>query len=140
MAPSPIGPEGSAESTPGSLVERRAFLRFQWKGTASIRILPDGPDFLGVLLDVSERGCGIEFGLAIPAKVGAKVKVDLQVQGLTLARTGILRNMRFIRSVEKETRAGIEFIDGSGRDAEQIRLLTKELWGDRSFAPAASLV
>ena len=57
----------------GCPVERRASLRFQWKGTASIRILPDGPDVLGVLLDVSEGGCGIELGMAIPAQVGAKV-------------------------------------------------------------------
>jgi c-di-GMP-binding flagellar brake protein YcgR len=127
MALSSIGPESTAGSLLGSPVERRAYRRFQWKGTASIRILPDGPNFLGVLLDLSEGGCGIEFGLAIPAQVGAKVKVDLQVQGLTLARMGILRNMRFIRSVEQETRAGIEFIDGLGRNGEQFRRLTKGL-------------
>jgi c-di-GMP-binding flagellar brake protein YcgR len=111
----------------GSPVERRASLRFQWKGTASIRILPDGPNVLGVLLDLSEGGCGIELGMAIPAQVGAKVKVDLRVQGLTLTRMGILRNIQLIRSVEKETRAGIEFIEGRDRDAEQYRLLTKGL-------------
>jgi len=127
MALSPIGLDWSTGGIPGNPVERRASLRFQWKGTASIRILPDGPNLLGVLLDVSERGCGIEFGLAIPAQVGAKVKVNLQVQGLTLARMGILRNMRFIRSVERETRAGIEFIDGLGRDGEQFRLLTNRI-------------
>lgn len=127
MTLSPIGHEWSAGSPPGSPVERRVFLRFQWRGTASIRILPGGPNFLGVLLDVSEGGCGIEFGMAIPAQVGAKVQVDLQVQGLMLARMGIVRNLRSIRSVEKETRAGIEFIDGLGRDGEQLRLLTKGL-------------
>jgi len=111
----------------GRPVERRASLRFPWKGTASMRILPDGPDVLGVLLDLSEEGCGIELGMAIPGQVGAKVKVDLRVQGLTLTRMGILRNIQLIRSVEKETRAGIEFIEGRGRDAEQYRLLTKGL-------------
>jgi hypothetical protein len=124
MALSPIGHEWSAGSLAGTPVERRAFLRLQWKGTASIHILPAGPDFLGVLLDVSEAGCGIEFGMAIKAQVGAKVRVDLQVRGLSLARTGIVRNLRSIRSVEKETRAGIEFIDGLGRDGKLFGLLT----------------
>src|ERR1035441_10104947 len=86
--------------------ERRITPRFTWKGTVSIRVLPDGPDVVGVLLDLSEGGCGIELGMAIPAKVGAQLEVDLYLLGMTLKRRGILRNIQLIRHVEKETRAG----------------------------------
>jgi hypothetical protein len=104
--------------------ERRITPRFTWKGMVSIRVLPDGPDVVGVLLDLSEGGCGIELGMAIPAKVGASVKVSLYLDGMTLKRMGILRNIQIIRHVEKETRAGIEFMDGNSSNAKQFRLLT----------------
>ena len=107
--------------------ERRNTPRFTWKGTVSIRVLPDGPDVVGVLLDLSEGGCGIELGMAIPAKVGSPVKVSLYLDGMTLNRMGILRNIQLIRHVEKETRAGIEFSDRNSPSAEQFRLLTWEL-------------
>lgn len=90
-----------------------------------MHILPGGPDVVGVLLDISEGGCGIEVGMAIPAPMGARVKVDLFFSGLTLSRIGILRNMQVIRHVEKETRAGIEFIGGIGLSSEQFHQLTK---------------
>ncbi len=127
MALSPNASEHGAGSPPGYPAERRAEPRFHWKGTVSIRILPNGPDVAGVLLDVSEGGCGIELGMAIPAQVGAKVKVDLYVHGLTLKRMGILRSIQIIRRMEKETRAGIEFIADSGLSAEQFRVMTKGL-------------
>ena len=89
--------------------ERRAHQRFEWKGTAAVRILPNGPDVLGVLVDISERGCGIEIGIVLPAAVGDKVHLDLHINGLSLTPAGIIRNIRQIRSVEKETHVGIEF-------------------------------
>ena len=107
--------------------ERRIHPRYAWKGTVSIRVLPDGPDVVGVLLDLSEGGCGIELGMAIPVKVGASLKVSLYLDGMTLKRMGILRNIQLIRHVEKETRAGIEFIHGNNASAEQFRLLTRGL-------------
>jgi hypothetical protein len=107
--------------------ERRITPRFNWKGMVSIRVLPDGPDVVGVLLDLSEGGCGIELGMAIPAKIGAPVKVSLYLDGMTLKRMGILRNIQLIRHIEKETRSGIEFTDGNSPNAEQFRLLTRGL-------------
>ena len=66
-------------------------------------------DVLGVLVDISERGCGIEIGIVLPAAVGDKVHLDLHINGLSLTPAGIIRNIRQIRSVEKETHVGIEF-------------------------------
>jgi c-di-GMP-binding flagellar brake protein YcgR len=80
-----------------------------------IRILPCGPEVLGALLDVSECGCGVELGIAIPAQVGAQVEVDLNVRGVRLKRMGVIRHIAVIRRIERETRAGIEFIAFSGR-------------------------
>ena len=100
--------------------ERRVLRRLFWPGTAVIRILPYGPDVLGVLLDLSESGCGVEFGIAIPAQIGAQVDVELHVRGVTLARSGVIRCIDVIRRVERETRAGIEFIEPSSRKAAQV--------------------
>jgi c-di-GMP-binding flagellar brake protein YcgR len=91
-----------------------------WPGTAVIRIQPYGPDVLGVLLDLSEGGCGVEFGIGIPAQVGAQVEVDLNVRGVTLRRAGVIRNIEVIRRVERETRAGIEFIEACAQQSEKV--------------------
>jgi hypothetical protein len=97
--------------------ESRAQRRLFWPGTAVIRILPSGPDVLGVLLDLTESGCGVEIGIAIPAQVGAQVDVELHVRGVTLARAGVIRYIDVIRRGERETRAGIEFIEPCSRRA-----------------------
>jgi hypothetical protein len=103
--------ESSAPGRRAEPAERRAERRLFWPGTAVIHILPYGPDVLGVLLDVSETGCGVEFGIGIPAQVGAQVEVELNVRGVTLARMGIIRYIDVIRHMERETRAGIEFME-----------------------------
>jgi len=128
MSVSPAQSDRETLQRPVHPSERRTQPRFSWKGTVSLRILPDGPDLVGVLLDMSEGGCGVEMGMAIPAAVGDKVHVNLNVQGLTLKRVGILRNIQVIRQVERETRAGIEFIAGSGLSAEQFRQLTRGMY------------
>ncbi len=97
--------------------ERRAQRRLFWPGTAAIRVLPNGPDVLGVLLDLNESGCGVEIGIGIPAQVGAEVEVELNVRGVTLARAGVIRYIDVIRRAERETRVGIEFIEASSRKA-----------------------
>jgi hypothetical protein len=102
--------EQSATRRAAKLSERRARTRFSWQGTAVMRILPDGPDVLGVVLDVSESGCGVEFGIGIPAQVGTSVEVDLNVRGAMMKKAGVIRYIEIIRKVERETRAGIEFI------------------------------
>jgi hypothetical protein len=127
MASSQNESERGGASQSSNSAGQRSAPRFYWKGTASIRILPQGPDVVGVLLDLSEGGCGVELGMALPAEVGALVEVGLRVHDLTLKQRGVLRNIRFIRHVEKETRAGIEFSEGNSRNAEQFRLLMKAL-------------
>jgi hypothetical protein len=102
--------EQSATRPQAKLSERRALTRFSWQGTAVMRILPGGQDVLGVVLDVSETGCGVEFGIGIPAEVGTPVEVDLNVRGATMKRAGVIRYIEVIRRIERETRAGIEFI------------------------------
>jgi hypothetical protein len=102
--------EQSALRRQAKLSERRARTRFSWQGTAVMRILPCGPDVLGVVLDVSETGCGVEFGVGIPAEVGTSVEVDLNVRGATMKRAGVIRYIEVIRRIERETRAGIEFV------------------------------
>ena len=100
--------------------ERRGERRLFWPGTAVIRIQPYGPDVLGVLLDLSEGGCGVEFGIGIPALVGAQVEVDLNVRGVTLRRAGVIRYIEVIRRVERETRAGIEFVEANAQRSEAV--------------------
>jgi hypothetical protein len=102
--------EQSATRRPAKLSDRRARTRFSWQGTAVMRILPGGPDVLGVVLDVNETGCGVEFGIEIPAGVGTPVELDLNVRGATMKRAGVIRYIEVIRRIERETRAGIEFI------------------------------
>ena len=99
--------------------DRRGVRRLFWPGTAVIRIQPYGPDVLGVLLDLSEGGCGVEFGIGIPALVGAQVEVDLNVRGVTLRRAGVIRYIEVIRRVERETRAGIEFVEAGAQRSEK---------------------
>lgn len=127
-----VSPQNASErSIPGlagGQAERRAHPRFFFQGTAVIRILPYGSDVLGVLLDLSEGGCGIEFGIAIPAQVGTQVEVNLNVRGLTLVQAGVIRRIDVIRSTEKETRAGIQFMETSGRSIEQVRVFMKRLF------------
>jgi hypothetical protein len=91
-----------------------------WPGTAVVRILPYGPDVLGVLLDLNESGCGVEIGIAIPAQVGDQVEVELHVRGVALERAGVIRYIDVIRRTERETRAGIEFIEPCSRRTAQI--------------------
>lgn len=106
-------------------IERRGHTRLQWKGTASLRVLPTGQHLVGVLSDLSEAGCGIELGTPLRAELGSQIEVELHLRGVTLRRTGILRNLQVIRRLEQETRAGIEFIGETGASDEQLRLLTK---------------
>jgi len=119
MASFPVSDRGAPDPA-AKPRERRALRRLFWPGTAVIRILPYGPDVLGVLLDLSESGCGVEFGIAIPAQVGAQVDVELHVRGVTLARSGVIRCIDVIRRIERETRAGIEFIEPASRRAAHV--------------------
>ncbi|MGA3069735.1 MAG: PilZ domain-containing protein [Terracidiphilus sp.] len=100
--------------------ESRAQRRLFWPGTAVIRILPSGPDVLGVLLDLTESGCGVEIGIAFPAQVGAQVDVELHVRGVALERAGVIRYIDVIRRGECETRAGIEFNEPCSRKAALV--------------------
>jgi len=100
--------------------ESRAQRRLFWPGTAVIRILPSGPDVLGVLLDLTEAGCGVEIGIAFPAQVGAQVDVELHVRGVALERAGVIRYIDVIRRGECETRAGIEFNEPCSRKAALV--------------------
>jgi len=100
--------------------ESRAQRRLFWPGTAVIRILPSGPDVLGVLLDLTEAGCGVEIGIAFPAQVGAQVGVELHVRGVALERAGVIRYSDVIRRGECETRAGIEFNEPCSRKAALV--------------------
>ncbi len=120
--------EGSAPGLAAVQTERRTLPRFSWQGTAVIRILPCGPEVLGALLDISECGCGVELGIAIPAQVGAQVEVDLNVHGVRLKRTGIIRHIAVIRRIEKETRAGIEFVAVNGRRGEPVECSAEGLF------------
>jgi hypothetical protein len=114
MASFPVSDRGAPDRA-ARPAERRAQRRLFWPGTAVIRILPYGPDVLGVLFDLSESGCGVEIGIAIPAQVGAQVDVELHVRGVTLQRAGVIRYIEVIRRIERETRAGIEFIEAGSR-------------------------
>jgi len=100
--------------------ESRAQRRLFWPGTAVIRILPSGPDVLGVLLDLTESGCGVEIGITFPAQVGAQVDVELHVRGVALERAGVIRYIDVIRRGECETRAGIEFNEPCSRKAALV--------------------
>jgi hypothetical protein len=108
-----------AASLAAAQTERRAHTRFFLQGTAVVRILPYGPDVLGALQDLSEGGCGVELGIAIPAQVGTRVEVDLNVRGVTMKRVGVIRRIDVTRRIERETRAGIEFTEPANRSTDQ---------------------
>jgi hypothetical protein len=70
----------------------------------------------------------VELGIAIPAQVGAQVEVDLNVRGVRLKRRGVIRHIDVIRRIERETRAGIEFVAVSGRRGEPVDRSAKGLF------------
>jgi hypothetical protein len=126
MASSQSESEKNATGLAATPMERRAHPRFYLKGTAAIRILPNGPEVLGAVLNMSDGGCGIEMGIAIPAQVGARVELDLHVCGATMKRLGVIRRIDVIRRLEKETQVGIEFIEANGRRPIQVGSLGKK--------------
>ena len=106
--------------------DRRTSERFQWKGTASIAVLPSGPEYVCVLVDLSEGGCGIELGAVIPAQAGDTVRVVMYIRGATLERMGIIRHLQIRRS-EGNTRMGIEFVEENHRRTQQYSLIIRDL-------------
>jgi c-di-GMP-binding flagellar brake protein YcgR len=101
--------------------DRRTQPRLRCSGTAKILILPDGPTLVGALENLSLGGCSFSCKSVIPAKLNARVEVQLDVRGFALRLLGEVRH------IDKETRAGVEFVEVSSRKADQIRLLTMEL-------------
>jgi hypothetical protein len=53
--------------------------------------------------------------------------VELHVRGVTLERAGVIRYIDVIRRAERETRAGIEFIEPCSRKTAQIDRSAREV-------------
>jgi hypothetical protein len=98
------------------------------RGTVSVRVLPKGRAALGVLLDLSKGGCGIELGEVFAAAVDAEVEVEMFVRGVRLQRAGIVRYMKISSPSRRETRLGIEFVEEGSEAAEHFHLQTKGFW------------
>jgi c-di-GMP-binding flagellar brake protein YcgR len=117
----PVESGSGTTSQLSSPANRRAHPRVGWKGTVAMSILPDGPNILGSLLDLSQGGCGIEYGIHIPAHANSRVALQLFVHGVTLELTGIIRH------IEGEKKAGIEFVEMSELMADRLRNLMQVL-------------
>jgi len=98
--------------------ERRAAPRIRCWGTVGIRVLPEGPTFIGYLLDLGQGGFYVETDANFLAPPDTTVEVLLYLDGFSLRLSGVVRH------VEEESRAGIEFTDLSLRKVEQIHKLT----------------
>jgi c-di-GMP-binding flagellar brake protein YcgR len=112
--------------------ERRAQPRLRCKGTAEVRILHLGTTIAGTIDDLSAGGCCVLTEARFPPLEQPVVEVILTVNSSTLRVAGVIRN------VQKERRAGIEFVDVTRRKAEQILELVEEL-KERKHGCAAQL-
>lgn len=118
-APDPHGRKASDRRS--VKLERRVNARLPCLGTSGITFLPSGRKALGCPVNLSLGGCCIESDAAIPAVIGNCVDAYLRVEGSTMLVAGVIRHLN------KNTRAGIEFIGLSGSKAEQIHRLTSEI-------------
>jgi hypothetical protein len=98
--------------------DRRTDPRFRCWGTVGMRVLPEGPTFIGYLLDLGLGGFYVETEANFPAAPDAAVEVLLHLDGFSLRLAGTVRH------VEDDSRAGIAFTDLSLRKVEQIHKLT----------------
>ena len=124
---SPFLAESATEvlSSLGSWINRRAHPRLRERGTVSIRLSPNGPASLGVLLDLSRSGCGIELGSEFAAPVDANVEVEMFFGGVQLRRLGIIRYVKTASPTGRENRFGVGFVEDGSESARQYHLHTK---------------
>jgi hypothetical protein len=107
------------EYEPGS--ENRRYPRLACGGVVNVRIIPDGANETGCLLDLSRRGCCFLADQLLRGHEGSTVEVHLKVKGIDLRVSGVIRH------VHKGVRAGIEFVAISERKSEQVDELMGEL-------------
>ena len=101
--------------------ERRSAPRVQCKGLAEFLILPDGPKFMGSVVNLCLGGCLIETEKDVPDKVLSNVEVQIDVDDFRLRLAGCIRH------IEDDYLVGIQFTDVSLRKKEQIQHLMAEL-------------
>ena len=119
---------GTAGRDPTSAEWRRAHLRLKCRGTAQVRPVAGEEFATGLLVDLSSRGCCIEWEEPVLLQVGTAVEIYLNMKGIALCLMGV------IRYVHKNKRTGIEFTHVSPRKQEQIEAAMNEFLEMRRFA------
>ncbi|UWZ83622.1 PilZ domain-containing protein [Occallatibacter riparius] len=102
--------------------DNRRHPRLSCTGIARIRVLPEGTNQTGSLVNLSKRGCLFVADKLLSGQSGSAIEIHLKVKGIDLRLPGI------VRRIDKGHRAGIEFVELSARKCEQIDLLISELF------------
>lgn len=85
----------------------------------------------GLLLDLSVRGCCVEWAEPAPVGTGSGIEIRLNVKG------NVLRLMGVIRYVHRKKRTGIEFSELSPRKQQQIDAVITDYLEMRRLAHAS---
>jgi c-di-GMP-binding flagellar brake protein YcgR len=101
--------------------DHRRYPRVDCRGFADLRVLPNGANETGSLVNLSKRGCCFMADAALRGSEGATIEIHLKVRGIDLRVAAIIRH------VHRRRRAGIEFVELSERKREQIEELMGEL-------------
>ena len=102
--------------------------RLECNGIAYLRLLaPERTQMLkvrGKVLDLSLLGCYIETERPLSVRVGDRLEVYFELNGLPILLMGITR------AIHDENQFDIEFVDVSSRKREDLKFLLDELMED----------
>jgi hypothetical protein len=101
--------------------EHRRFQRVSCEGPADIRVLPHGGRETGTLANMSTRGCCFLADQPLRGVPGSRIEIHVRVIGIDLRMVGVIRH------VDRQRRAGIEFLDLTDRKAGEIDEVLGEL-------------
>ncbi|HWG21717.1 MAG TPA: PilZ domain-containing protein [Terracidiphilus sp.] len=101
--------------------DHRRFPRLECGGIADVRVLPNGGKEMGLLINLSKRGCCFLADEPLLGHAGNTIEVHLKIKGTDLRLAGVIRH------IYKQRRAGVEFIDICARKREQLEEVIAEL-------------
>jgi len=101
--------------------EHRRFPRLECSGSVDLRVLPNGGNETGSLVNLSKRGCCFLADDPLRGVYGSRIELHMRVCGLDLRVVGVIRHLH------SRMQAGIEFLDLTDRKSAQIEEVMVEL-------------